>query len=114
MDKMCDLENSDPNYVSRPSVSPTDRRVLLPGALALTLATIPANIELAEAQAAYGVSINQTTSNGHMVGAYYAEAKKRKPNQPEKAVDEWSGQRGLNPRLRAWEARALPTELHPL
>jgi hypothetical protein len=25
----------------------------------------------------------------------------------------WSGQRGSNPRPRAWEARALPTELHP-
>ena len=74
---MCDLENSDPNYVSRPSVSPTDRRVLLPGALALTLATIPANIELAGAQAAYGVSIDQTTSNGHMVSAYFAEAEKK-------------------------------------
>ena len=25
----------------------------------------------------------------------------------------WSGRRGSNPRPRAWEARALPTELHP-
>ena len=56
---MCDLENSDPNDVSRPSVSPTDRRLFLAGALALPLATIPANVELAEVQAAWGVSINQ-------------------------------------------------------
>ena len=59
INKMCDLENSDPNDVSRPSVSPIDRRVFLAGALALSLATIPANVELAEAQAAWGVSINQ-------------------------------------------------------
>jgi hypothetical protein len=52
MNKMCDLENSDPNDVSRSSVSPADRRLFLAGALALTLATIPANVELAEAQAA--------------------------------------------------------------
>ena len=52
---MWDLENSDPNDVSRPSVSTTDRRLFLAGVLALPLATIPANVELAEAQAAYGV-----------------------------------------------------------
>ena len=62
---MCDLENSDPNDVSRPSVSPTDWRLFLAGALALTLATIPANVELAEAQAAWGVSINP-----EMVGSF--------------------------------------------
>ena len=74
---MCDLENSNPNDVSRSSVSSADRRLFLAGTLALTLATIPANIELAEAQAAYGVSINQTTSNGHTVGAYFVEAEKK-------------------------------------
>ena len=37
---MCDLENCDPNDLSRPSVSPTDRRLFLAGALALPLATI--------------------------------------------------------------------------
>ena len=52
MNKMHDLENTDPNDVSRSSVSPADRRLFLAGAFALTLATIPANIELAEAQAA--------------------------------------------------------------
>jgi len=57
---MCDLENCDPNDLSRPSVSPTDRRLFLAGALALPLATILANVDLAEAQAAKGVSINQT------------------------------------------------------
>ena len=61
MNKMCDLENSDPNDVSRPSVSPTDRRSFLAGALALTLAAIPANVELTKAQASWDVSINQTT-----------------------------------------------------
>ena len=49
---MHDLENTDPNDVSRSSVSPADRRLFLAGALALTLANIPANVELAEAQAA--------------------------------------------------------------
>ena len=46
---MCDLENSDPNDVPRLSVSPTDPRLYLAGALALPLATLPANVELAEA-----------------------------------------------------------------
>ena len=59
INKICDQENSDPNDVSRPSVSPIDRRLFLAGELALSLATIPANVELAEAQAAWGVSINQ-------------------------------------------------------
>ncbi|MFL2842187.1 MAG: hypothetical protein ACJ0BH_05930 [Candidatus Puniceispirillaceae bacterium] len=52
MNEICDLENSDSNDVSQPSVSPIDRRFSLAGALALSLATIPANVELAEAQAA--------------------------------------------------------------
>ena len=47
MNKMYDLENFDPNVVSRSSVSPADRRLFLAGALALTLATITANVELA-------------------------------------------------------------------
>ena len=50
--KMYYLENPDPNDVSRSSVSPADRRLFLASALALTLATIPANVELAETQAA--------------------------------------------------------------
>ena len=49
---MYDLENPDPNDVSRSPLSPADRRLFLAGALTLTLATIPANVELAEAQAA--------------------------------------------------------------
>ena len=52
MNKMCDLKNSDPSDVSRPSLSPTDRRLFLAGALTLTLTAIPANVELAKAQAA--------------------------------------------------------------
>ena len=52
MNKMLDLENSDPNDVSLSSVGPADRRLFLAVALALSLATIPANVELAEAQAA--------------------------------------------------------------
>ena len=74
---MCDLENCDPNDLSRPSVSPTDRRLFLAGALALPLATILANVDLAEAQAAKGVSINQTTADGRSVSAYFAEADKK-------------------------------------
>ena len=45
--------------MSQPSVAPTDWRLFLAGTLALPLATIPANVELAEVQAAWGVSINQ-------------------------------------------------------
>ena len=76
MDKMFDLENSDPNDMSRPPVSRTGRRLFLAGALALKLATIPANVELAEAQAAQDVSINQPTSNGRTVSVNFAEADK--------------------------------------
>ena len=77
VNKMCDLENSDPIDVSRPSVSPTDWRLFLAGTLALKLATIPANVKIAKAQAAPGVSINQATSSGRTVGGYFAEADKK-------------------------------------
>ena len=53
---MYDLDNFDPNDVWRSSVSSADRRLFLAGALALKLATIRANVELVEAQAAWGVS----------------------------------------------------------
>jgi len=49
---MCDLENSDPNDVSRPSASPTDWQLFLAVTLAVPLAAIPANAELAEARTA--------------------------------------------------------------
>ena len=49
MNKIFDLENCDPNDVSRPSVSPTDLWLFLAGALALPLAIILANVEFAEA-----------------------------------------------------------------
>ena len=52
VNKMYYLENSDPNDVSRSSLSTADRRLFLAGALALTLATTTANVELAETQAA--------------------------------------------------------------
>ena len=77
MNEMYDLEKSDPNDVSRSSVSPSDRRLFLAGALALTLATITANVELAEAQAAKGVSINQATINGRPVSTYFAKPDKK-------------------------------------
>ena len=75
--KMYYQENPDPNDVSRSSVSPADRRLFLAGALALPLATILANVDLAEAQAAKGVSIKQTTADGRTVSAYFAEADKK-------------------------------------
>ena len=52
MDQMCDLENSGPIDVSRPSVSPTDRWLFLAGGLAQPLAAIPANVESTRAHAA--------------------------------------------------------------
>ncbi len=51
--------------------------MFLAGALTLTLATILANVELAKAQAAKGVSINQSTADGRTVSAYFAEADKK-------------------------------------
>ena len=77
INKTSDLENYDPNDVSRPSASPTDQRLFLAGALTLTLATILANVELAKAQAAKGVSINQSTADGRTGSAYFAEADKK-------------------------------------
>ena len=52
MDEMCDLKNSVPNDVSRPSVSPTDRWLFLASELAVPLAAIPANVEAAKTQGA--------------------------------------------------------------
>ena len=60
MNQVRDLEDCDPNDVSRPSVSPTDRRLFL-----------------AEAQAAKGVSINQATINGRPVSTYFAKPDKK-------------------------------------
>jgi carboxymethylenebutenolidase len=51
--------------------------LFLAGALALPLATILANVDLAEAQAAKGVSINQTTADGRTVSAYFAKTDKK-------------------------------------
>ena len=55
MDRMCDLENSDPSDVSRTSPSATDRWLFLAGALALPLAAIPANVEATKGQAAKAI-----------------------------------------------------------
>ena len=77
MNQVCDLEDCDPNDVSRPSASPTDRRLFLAGTLALPLADILANVVLAEAQAAKGVSVNQSTVNGHSVSTYFAKPDKK-------------------------------------
>ena len=73
MNQVRDLEDCDPNDVSRPSASPTDRRLFLAGALSLPLT----NVELAEAQAAKGVSINQATINGRPVSTYFAKLDKK-------------------------------------
>jgi len=97
MNKICDLENCDPNDLSRPSVSPTDRRLFLAGALALPLATILANVDLAEAQAAKGVSIKQTTADGRTVSAYFAEADKK--DAPVVILALW-----INPSIQRWLA----------
>jgi hypothetical protein len=51
--------------------------LFLAGALAPPLATILANVDLAEAQAAKGVSIEQTTADGRTVNTYFAEADKK-------------------------------------
>ena len=51
--------------------------MFLAGTLTLTLATILANVELAKAQAAKGVSINQSTADGRTVSTYFAEADKK-------------------------------------
>ena len=47
------------------------------GALALPLADVLANVELAKAQAAKGVSINQTTVNSRSVSTYFAKPDKK-------------------------------------
>ena len=73
MNQVCDLEDCDPNDVSRPSVSPTDRRLFLAGELPLPLT----NIELAEAQATKDVSVNQATINGCPVSTYFAKLDKK-------------------------------------
>ena len=71
--------------------------MFLAGALTLTLATILANVELAKAQAAKGVSINQTTADGRTVSAYFAEAdKKDAPVKPmQRSLPGWIGPRPM-------------------
>ena len=77
MNQVCDLEDCDLNDVSRPWASPTDRRLFFAGALALPLADVLANVELSKAQAAKGVSINQTTVNSRSVSTYFAKPDKK-------------------------------------
>lgn len=76
MNKMCDLENYNPNDAFWPSVSKTNQWVFLAGALALPLATIVANVGIARAQMAKGVFNIHATAGGSTVSAYLAEPKK--------------------------------------
>jgi carboxymethylenebutenolidase len=72
---MGDLENYDPNDLSRPSVSPTDRRLFLASALAPPLATILANgdeaktqtraVKASEANATIAAWIDWAVANGN-------------------------------------------------
>ena len=77
VDKVCDLENCDPNDVWRLTISPNDRPLALADALVLPLINILANVQVAEAQAAKGVSINQTAADGRTVSAYFTETDKK-------------------------------------
>ena len=76
---MCDLENCDLNDASQSSISQTNQRLFLAGVLALTLATIAANVEIASAQTAKGVFNNHATAGGSTVSACLAKPKRGVP-----------------------------------
>ena len=71
---MCDIENCHPQGSNRPTVSASDRRLFMQGLMALPLATIPADVDLAHAEAGKGMMINESTSAGKDVSAYFAKA----------------------------------------
>jgi len=94
---MCDLNNCNPNTGPRPTVSATDRRLFLAGAMALPLATILAHVDLAHAQASKGTTLTQTTADGRTVSAYFAEAE-AKDSPVVILIHEWWG---LNDNIKA-------------
>jgi len=73
---MCDIEICNPNQPNRPKVSETDRRLFMKGMLALPLAAILADVDLAHAEASKGVMLQETTAAGSAVSAYFAKADK--------------------------------------
>jgi carboxymethylenebutenolidase len=95
--QMCDLDNCNPRAGGKPRVSAQDRRLFLAGALALPLATILADIDLARAEAAKGVTLSQTTADGRTVSAYFAEAE-AKDAPVVILIHEWWG---LNDNIKA-------------
>ncbi len=74
---MCDINHCNPLATQKPKISAQDRRLFLAGALALPLATILADLDLAHAEAGKGVMLDQKTADGRPVSAYFAEAKEK-------------------------------------
>ena len=70
---MCDIDNCNPQGSDRPTVSASDRRLFMQGSMALPLATIPADVDLAHAGASNGVMITESTRTGKDVSAYFAK-----------------------------------------
>ena len=71
---MSDIENCNPQGSGWPTVSASDRRLFMQGLMALPLATILADVDLAHAEASKGMMITESTSAGKDVSVYFAKA----------------------------------------
>ena len=107
---MCDIENCNPQGSDRPTVSASDRRLFMQGLMALPLATILADVDLAHAEASKGMMITERTSAGKDVSAYFAKA----DNAAAPVViliHEWWG---LNDNIKAMAEDIRATGFHAL
>ena len=107
---MCDMDNCNPQGSDRPTVSASDRRLFMQGLMALPLATILADVDLAHAEASKGMMITERTSAGKDVSAYFAKA----DNEAAPVViliHEWWG---LNDNIKAMAEDIRATGFHAL
>ena len=107
---MCDIENCNPQGSDRQTVSASDGRLFMQGLMALPLATILADADLAHAEASKGMMITESTSAGKGVSAYFAKA----DNAAAPVViliHEWWG---LNDNIKAMAEDIRATGFHAL
>ena len=71
---MSDIENCNPQGSGWPTVSASDRRLFRRGLMALPLATIRADVDIARAETSKGIIITKSTNAGSNVSAYFVEA----------------------------------------
>jgi len=107
---MCDIENCNPERLNRPTISDADRRLFMKGMMALPLATILADVDLAHAEASKGEMVTGMTSTGKSVSAYFAKADKEKAPVVI-LIHEWWG---LNDNIKAMAEDIRANGFHAL